>query len=358
MTVKEKSFLKNTDGKFSASLYKVLLFQKIAAGIKSGAVNFEQSHKYRSLDDYLIPARKWQTETAELLSSSDLERFVNFPPLLEILAPVVDESFSRMNNSASANSFLKIKADQSWSVSTPKEETVFSQPLKRFFPARKIISLSEILSTVNRATNFLAEFDSGQMTGIRKRPGNQIFFAGIIGLGCEIGLPNIAYISKQIAHGELENTVNWYLSLANLQTANACLVNFLNRLDLPNIYRRSQSSLHTSSDGQKFAVSVDSLNANYSFKYFGQNKGVSVYSFIDERHLLFYSTVISAAEREAAYVIDGLLPNDVIKSNIHSTDTHGYTEIIFGVTYLLGLTFAPRLKQLDRQRIYSFKKRK
>jgi len=58
LTVKEKSFLKNTDGKFSASLYKVLLFQKIAAGIKSGTVNFEQSHKYRSLDDYLIPARK------------------------------------------------------------------------------------------------------------------------------------------------------------------------------------------------------------------------------------------------------------------------------------------------------------
>jgi TnpA family transposase len=48
----------------------------------------------------------------------------------------------------------------------------------------------------------------------------------------------------------------------------------------------------------------------------------------------------------------------VIKSDIHSTDTHGYTEIIFGVTYLLGLTFAPRLKQLDRQRLYSFQKRK
>ena len=44
---------------------------------------------------------------------------------------------------------------------------------------------------------------------------------------------------------------------------------------------------------------ADSLNANYSFKYFGKGKGVSIYSFIDKRHLLFYSTVISAAEREA-----------------------------------------------------------
>jgi hypothetical protein len=38
-------------------------------------------------------------------------------------------------------------------------------------------------------------------------------------------------------------------------------------------------------------IVVPSLNANYSFKYFGQGKGVSAYSFIDERHFLFHSTV-------------------------------------------------------------------
>ena len=117
-------------------------------------------------------------------------------------------------------------------------------------------------------------------------------------------------------------------------------------MELPNLYRRHQEKLHTSSDGQKYGVSVPSLNANYSFKYFGQEKGVSVYSFIGERHLLFYSTVISSSEREAAYVIDGLLHNEAIKSNIHSTDSHGFTEVVFAVTHLLGFTFAPRLKTL------------
>ena len=84
--------------------------------------------------------------------------------------------------------------------------------------------------------------------------------------------------------------------------------------------------LHTSSDGQKFEVAVDSLNANYSFKYLGKDKGVSVVTFIDMRDLMWHSTVISSAEREAAYVIDGLMHNDVIKSDVHSTDTHGYSE--------------------------------
>jgi TnpA family transposase len=47
-----------------------------------------------------------------------------------------------------------------------------------------------------------------------------------------------------------------------------------------------------------------------------------------------------------------------VKSDIHSTDTHGYSEIIFAITYLLGFTFAPRIKNLQDQRLYSFGKRK
>jgi len=78
----------------------------------------------------------------------------------------------------------------------------------------------------------------------------------------------------------------------------------------------------------KVAVGVESILANFSFKYFGRDKGVSVYTFIDERQILFHALVMSSTEREASYVIDGLLNNTVSKVNLHSTDTHGYTEII------------------------------
>jgi TnpA family transposase len=73
---------------------------------------------------------------------------------------------------------------------------------------------------------------------------------------------------------------------------------------------------------------------------------------------MWYSTVISSAEREAAYVIDGLMHNDVVKSDIHSTDTHGYSEVIFATTHLLGFEFAPRIKGLGRQRLYALNPRK
>ena len=152
--------------------------------------------------------------------------------------------------------------------------------------------------------------------------------------------------------------MRWYFTPENLTAANDAILSFIEMLDLPKLFRKDQSRTHTSSDGQKYPVAGDSLNANYSYKYFGKGKGVTVKSFIDESFRLFFSTVFSSSEREAAYVFDGLLHNDVVKSDIHSTDTHGYAEVIFGTAYLLGLIFAPRIKGIQDQQLYSFEKRK
>ena len=102
---------------------------------------------------------------------------------------------------------------------------------------------------------------------------------------------------------------------------------------------------------------VDSLNANYSFKYFGKEQGVAAYTFRDERDLLWYSTVFSAAERESVYVIDGLMHNEVVKSDIHSADAFGFSEMVFTLSHLLGFSYAPRFKNLQRQRLYIFTSR-
>lgn len=51
-------------------------------------------------------------------------------------------------------------------------------------------------------------------------------------------------------------------------------------------------------------------------------------------------------------------PETVVKSDIHSTDTHGYTEAIFEAMHLLGFSYAPRIADLKRQRLSIFKGRK
>jgi TnpA family transposase len=52
-------------------------------------------------------------------------------------------------------------------------------------------------------------------------------------------------------------------------------------------------------------------------------------------------------------VLDGLLENDsVLRLREHSTDTHGYIEDLFGLCYLLGYSFMPRIRDLADQQLY------
>ena len=63
--------------------------------------------------------------------------------------------------------------------------------------------------------------------------------------------------------------------------------------------------------------------------------------------------MISCSPREALYVLDGLLENNtILKIREHTTDTHGYTEIIFALCHLLGFYFMPRIRDLKDQQLY------
>ena len=360
LSAEQRTAVIGSKGKLRVSLYKALLYIEVAGAIRSGALNLIHSEKYRSLDDYLIPKEDWVARRDEYLQRAQLTKFADCQTTLASADLALDLSYNEANRhlKSGENEFLKMHKNGTFHVRTPKLDEVESLSLGSYFPERKYIPLIEALATVASATDFLSEFEHWQVKSQRRKPAKQLFFAGIMGYGCDIGHRKLAQISKHISENELESTVNWYFSLANVQGANDRILQVLDRMALPNVYRQIPDLLHTSSDGQKFQVSVDSLNANYSFKYLGKDKGVSVVTFIDMRHMQWHSTVISSAEREAAFVIDGLMHNDVVKSDIHSTDTHGYSEVIFAATYLLGFSFAPRIKGLGKQQLYSFKNRK
>jgi hypothetical protein len=254
-------------GKLRLSLYKALLFIKLAEALKAGALNVRHSYKYRSLDDYLIPKETWQCERATYLQRAELMPSAVCPDVLTPLAESLDTQFCDTNRRilAGENPHLHFRKDGMFHVLTPKADTEEGEPLTNFFPESRYISLLEVLATVNRLSGFVGDFHHWQLHHTRTPPPARTFFAGILGYGCFIGTRKIARISKWINESELENTINWYFSLDNVHAANDCILRLMDQLELPELYRRQPDLLHTSSDGQKFAVAVDSLNANYSF---------------------------------------------------------------------------------------------
>ena len=201
----ERAAVAGQDGKFRISLYKVLLYIAIADAIKSGTLNLSHSEKYRSLDDYLIPKADWDTNRDAYLRRAQLEQFADCGATLQTLNEELDAQYQETNAhfTAGDNAFLALRANGSFHVSTPKLDEMEALSLSTFFSERKYISLLEVLATVDQATGFLDEFAHWQPKYQTAKPPKKIFFAGIIGYGCDIGHRKLAQISRQINENEI-----------------------------------------------------------------------------------------------------------------------------------------------------------
>jgi TnpA family transposase len=355
---KEAKAIKDEKGKIKTGLYKALLFLHIASNLKSGELNLKHSYRYKAIQDYLIDPIIWQQQRDHLLKLAGMESFNHIETVLEQLKIATEDKYRAVNQHIAngENPHLQFNTE-AFVLTTPKLERSTTEPMSTLLSEAGLIPIITILSAINRITHFTEAFKHYSVKHHKLKPNVQTILAGLMAQGCNIGVGKIANISRGVNENTLHHTVNWFFTLKNIQQANNKILALINKLALCSIFKHKASTTHTSSDGRKVNVAVDSLLANYSFKYFGKDKGVSIYTFIDDLQSLFYSKVISASERESAYVIDGLLHNDVVKSTIHSTDMHGFTEAVFAATHLVGVSLAPRFKRLNKQCIYSFSAR-
>ena len=339
------------------SLYKALLAGHVADYLKAGKLNLAHSLRYRPFDTYLLEATTWERQRAELLAQTDLVHLREPGPWLAEWQAKLATAFTRTCErlDAGTNPGVRPCANGRPRFLTPARPAEPDAPAARpLFPGPGLISLHEVLHTVNQQCHFTDCLTHWSPRNRPPRPAERVFFAGLMAYGCNLGLTRMAHATKHVALATLENTTNWYFSLDNLRRANDAVITLTGKLPVSRLFKRHPEAVHTSSDGQKYYVAVDSIHATHSYKYFGQEKGIVSYGFLDDRHRLFYSTTFSSSEREAAYLVDGLLHNDVVESTIHSTNTHGFTEVNFALTAFLGIEFAPRIQSFQNQQLYAF----
>lgn len=351
----DQKWLYNDKGEFNPQMYKIFLFREVSNHIKGGTLNLKFSDKYKSIDDYLISYSRWNSDKKELMERANINHMYEMEDTLLLLKESMMQHYIKTNENIFTNEYLKFNKDNRPRVTTPKIDETTNHFVHEIIGENIYIPLTKILSDIDYSAKFTSSFLHYSRKSSKDSPAENIIYAAIIALGCNIGVRKMGKISTGIGADKLEYVVRWFFSKDNIDEANQMILEITDKLSLPQIYLQKKDSLHTSSDGQKFNVTVPAINATHSFKYFGTGKGISAYSFIDEKSKLFYNSVISASEREAGYILDGLLHNKDIESDMHSTDTHGYSEIIFGVCNSLGILFAPRIKNYNDQLLYTFK---
>lgn len=210
------------------------------------------------------------------------------------------------------------------------------------------MSLTEILVTMNKLTHYLDALVPVQLTHMHKRPSDKVLIAVIIALGRNNGIPKMAKISKYISQGEMERAL-LYFSPDTVSAASDKTLAFLDRLPITHIFDRKDGIRHAAADGQKLTARVDSILARSSYKYFGNEPGITGYLAQDNRDFLYHSTVFSPTDREAWYAIDVMVHNNIVKADWLSTDTHGVTPLTFATMHFLGAFFAPRIAGMEKR---------
>ena len=85
------------------------------------------------------------------------------------------------------------------------------------------------------------------------------------------------YLRSCLSHASMTTTARNYLRLETIRAANDAITNATAKLPAFHLYD-IQDTLHSSSDGQRIEMQIDTINARHSPKYFGLQKGVSAYT--------------------------------------------------------------------------------
>jgi TnpA family transposase len=103
----------------------------------------------------------------------------------------------------------------------------------------------------------------------------------------------------------------------------------------------------------RFVVPVRTINARPNPKYFGVRRGVTYYNFVSDQVTGFHNIVIPGTLRDSLYILDGLLEQQTsLNPTQLMADTGGYSDLVFGLFWLLGFRFSPRLADLGDARLW------
>lgn len=338
----------------SRRYYELCALWQLRKAFRSGDIWVENSRKYADPESYLIPIEQWEsvkTEYCKMIEVSERgeERLKELKIELEQLLLKVDKNLNKYPDVRIEKGKLKISPIKAEEL--PKSAKELQKVITEQLPR---VELAELLIEVDKWTQFTDCFEHPR--GYKSKTEDIItyIYASIIAQACNFGLKRMAEITD-LSHSQLIWCNNWYLREETLQNAINKLVDFHYHQPLSKYWG---SGTLSSSDGQHIPVSIKTKNATALPKYFGYGRGLTFYTWTSDQFSQYGSKVITSTLRDATYVLDAILDNETeLQILEHTTDTAGYTELVFALFDLLGMQFSPGIRDIGEQILYYFDKK-
>ena len=319
-------------------------------------------------DIFVAPSERWADPTAKLLQGAAWESArvaicctLNRQPSPEKELPALErqleEAYVRAAASIEAGSDARIERVKGRDrlcvtpldkLQEPESLILLRERVNALIPR---VDLPDALLEIHGWTGFAEEFThiSDHQAYVEDLP---ISACGVLlAQACNTTFePIVRNDMAALSFARLVWVLQNHIRAETIARANARLVKFQSRIPLAKFWGGGEVA---SADGLRFVVPMKSLNAGYNGKYFNEQRGVTYYNFMNNQFAGISSVVIPGTLGESPYLLDGLLEHRTETQPLQLiTDTAGYSDIMFGLFWLLGFQFSPRLADLGDTRLW------
>jgi len=345
-----RPYVVDDDGQISRRYYELCALWSLRHELRVGNVWATNSRRYAEIESYLIPRSQWprlRIEVAEMtgVPADGAAHLEEKRAELEVRLARLDRLLAEGDDAVRLRDG-RVVLSPNEAEERPASAVALEREIARRIPE---IDLPDLVIEVDGWTGFSETFEHAG--GARRRSKDFLphLYAALLAHACNFGLEQMAQVTD-ITYDRLAWCTTWYLREETLRGAFGRLVNYHHSLPLARSWGGGTLS---SSDGQRFPASRKVRTATALPKYFGYGRGLTFYSWTSDQFSQYGTKVIPTTARDATYVLDEILKNETeLQILEHTTDTAGHTEIVAAFFDLLGLRFAPRMRDLPSRQLF------
>jgi TnpA family transposase len=340
------------DGKPHKPAWECALLTALRDQVKSGNLYVPHSKRFASLDTFFIPEAEWASKRAPFFARADLP--ANPDEVPAYLTNRLNQAYDRFLERLPDNHYAQLN-EEGWQISSDPTEKLDDGTDKSLNPMKewlgehiRTIKLPELLIEVDNDLRFSRCF---MPAADQERPEAQHVcevLATVMAHASGTGPSTMSRITEGISYHRMKHITDWHMHEETQRAALALVVNAISGLDITKYWGDGTTS---SSDGQRFSLRRKVLYKSYSHAF--NDFALEFYNFIADNYAPYFSLPHECADRDAPFVLDGLLYNESdLDIQEHYTDTHGFTDTNFTAFAMFGKRFSPRIKGLHKHAIF------
>jgi TnpA family transposase len=216
------------------------------------------------------------------------------------------------------------------------------------------VDLPDAILEIMQRTQFAQDFTHLSERQARVENFDASLGAVLVAKACNIGFePLIRSGVPALSRDRLSWLSQNFIRTETIAAANAKIVAAHNALPIVKLWGAGDV---VSADGMRFEAPADAIHAGPNPKYYLE-RGVTWYNMLSDQFSGLNATVVPGTLRDSLVILALLLEQETELEPVEvMTDTAAYSDAVFGLFWLLGYQFSPRLADIGGARLWRIDK--